>query len=275
MLLKGCFSAILDNIVLRYTVENRIKGVYMRNLFMAMMLIATMATTARADFAIPERLVFDISWSGISAGTAIQEVTRTAEGISITSVARSADWLSIFYKVDDHIEAVMGKGVGHQLFGQPRIYRENIKEGRTRFHKEVTFDHTKNVATIVNHLDKSRTILPITPITFDSISCFYFARLQHLALGSSFYIDIFDGKKLHNTEVRVLRREELTTDLGTFKTIVIMPVLKTKGIFSKSGDLFIWLTDDERRIPLKMQSKVKIGSITATLIEGSYWPAKK
>ena len=50
-----------------------------------------------------------------------------------------------------------------------------------------------------------------------------------------------------------------------------MPVLQTEGIFSKTGDLTIWLTDDERRIPLKMQSKISIGSITAALVGGSYW----
>ena len=216
--------------------------------------------------------MFEISWGGITAGTAVQEVTRAVDGITITSTARSADWLSLFYKVDDRIEAVMSKGDEGQLFGLPRIYRENLHEGSSRFHKEVTFDHVNRSALIVNFLDNSRTSLGITPITYDSLSCFYFVRLQKLEPGTSFFIDIFDGKKLHNTEVKVLRREELETVVGTFKAIVIMPVLQTKGIFSKTGDLYIWLTDDERRIPLQMQSKIKIGSITASLVGGSYWP---
>jgi hypothetical protein len=139
----------------------------------------------------------------------------------------------------------------------------------------IEFNSCNRPALIVNFLDKSRTNFPITPITYDSLSCFYFARLQNLEIGKSFYVDVFDGKRLHNTEVKVLRREELETDVGTFKTIVIMPVLKTNGIFSKTGDLYIWLTDDERHIPVKMKSKVKIGSITAKLVGGSYWPEKK
>lgn len=246
----------------------------MRIFCAATALFLALATPALAVFSVPERLVFDISWSGISAGTAVQEVTRTPAGITITSTARSADWLSLFYRVNDRIEAVMGEGKDGLLFGPPRTYRENIHEGHTRFRKDVTFDHAGRVATIVDLLAGRTTTLPITPITFDSLSCFYYARLHRLEPGTTFYIDIFDGKKLHNTEVRVLRRETLTTDLGTFRTIVIMPVLKTKGIFSKEGDVYIWLTDDDRRIPLKMRSKVKIGSITATVIGGSYWPGK-
>ena len=228
-----------------------------------------------AAFAVPERLVYDISWGGIKAGTAIQEVNRGVESVTITSITRSDDWLSLFYKVDDRVEAVMTKGSGQFLFGLPRKYRENIHEGRTRYHKDVTFDHANLKAVIDNLLDRSRTILDITPVTYDSLSCFFYARLQKLEPGTSFFIDIFDGKKLHNTEVRVLRREVLVTGLGTFKTIVIMPLLKTKGIFSKTGDLYIWLTDDERRIPLKMKSKIRIGSVTATLVGGNYWPERK
>ncbi len=247
----------------------------MRILIITAILLATVANQAKGAFSIPERLVFDISWSGISAGTAVQEVTRTADGISIVSTARSADWLSVFFTVDDRIEAIMAKGEGQQLFGKPRIYREKIREGRTRFHKEVTFDQSRGIATIVNHLEKKESTLPITPITFDSLSCFYYARLQRLDPGSSFSVDVFDGKKLHKTEVKVLRRETVETELGTFKTIVIMPVLRTQTIFSKQGDLFIWLTDDDRRIPVKLQSKVKIGSFKALLVEGSYWPKKK
>jgi hypothetical protein len=78
-----------------------------------------------------------------------------------------------------------------------------------------------------------------------------------------------------NTEVQILRREVVETPLGRFKTVVIKPLLKSEGVFTLSGDVFIWLTDDERRIPILIKSKVKIGSITATLVGGSYWPSRK
>jgi hypothetical protein len=46
--------------------------------------------------------------------------------------------------------------------------------------------------------------------------------------------------------------------------------MKSEGIFNRKGDMYIWLTDDQRRIPVRMQTKVAVGSITATLVSGTY-----
>ena len=49
-------------------------------------------------------------------------------------------------------------------------------------------------------------------------------------------------------------------------TLVIEPVLaEGTGLFVKEGRLKIWLTDDARRIPVRLKSKVAIGSVTAEL----------
>lgn len=233
------------------------------------------SSSVAGAFTIPERLVFTISWSGIKAGTATQEIGSDGENLRMVSTARSAAWLSAFFTVDDRIESLMGKGSSGLPLGLPASYTEKVHEGPTRRHKVVNFNHRQQQAVIEDLLGKTRTTLPVTPITYDSLSCFYYARMQKMEPGTSFYVDVFDGKRLHNTEVKVVRRETVDTDLGEFRTVLIMPILKTEGIFSKTGDIHIWLTDDERRIPVKMRSKVKIGSITATLAGGSYWPEKK
>ena len=124
-------------------------------------------------------------------------------------------------------------------------------------------------------LKKSENTQKITNKTYDTLSSFYYYRSVSLQVGTSSFIDIFDGKKLWNTEVQVLRREEIVTPLGKFRTVVIKPLLKSNGIFARTGDIFIWLTDDERRIPVLMKSKVKVGNITATVGGGRYWPTKK
>lgn len=233
------------------------------------------AVPAVNAFSIPERLEFEVTYTGIPAGRAVQEVTQQGNEIKIVSTARSADWLKLFFPVDDRIESILMPGAPPQKIGVPRIYRERIREGWTRFHKEATFDREKHEVLTKDFLKKSEKVDRITPLTYDTLSSFYFFRTVALQVGVSNYIDIFDCKKLWNTEVQVLRREEVQTPLGKFKTVVIKPVLKSEGIFARTGDMFIWLTDDERRIPVLMKSKVKIGSITATLVGGSYWPEKK
>lgn len=240
----------------------------------SLILLLVLATGAAA-FPIPERLEFEISYSGIPAGRAVQEVTRSGDEIHIVSTARSAAWLKIFFPVDDRIESVLVPDSYEHPLGVPRLYRERIREGNTRFQKDAGFDRKNLEVTTRDLLKKSETTQKITARTYDTLSSFYYFRSVALLPGKSSFIDIFDCKKLWNTEVQVLRREEIETPLGRFKTVVIKPILKSEGIFARTGDMFIWLTDDERRIPVLMKSKVKIGSITATLVGGSYWPEKK
>jgi hypothetical protein len=112
--------------------------------------------------------------------------------------------------------------------------------------------------------------MPITEGTLDALAAFHFVRRQPLVVGTSLYVEVFDSKKLYRMEVQVLKREEIETPLGAFKTLLIRPVMLSEGIFSRKGDVLIWITDDEKRIPLMLRSKVKIGSVTATLTGGAY-----
>ncbi len=67
--------------------------------------------------------------------------------------------------------------------------------------------------------------------------------------------------------LRVLRRETVKVPAGEFSTIVVQPIIKTRGIFSEGGEAEIFITDDERRIPVKLKSKLVVGSVTLELTE--------
>lgn len=235
----------------------------------------TIPAASVAAFPIPERLEFEISYTGIPAGRAVQEVKQVGDEILIVSTAKSADWINLFFPVDDRIESILISGNAPSYIGVPRLYRERIREGWTRFQKEAVFDRQKLEVTTKDFLKKTETTQSISKMTYDTLSSFFYFRSVPLQVGTSCFIDIFDCKKLWNTEVQILRREEIETPLGRFKTVVIKPLLKSEGIFARTGEMHIWLTDDERRIPVLMKSKVRIGSITATLVGGSHWPARK
>ena len=244
------------------------------SLFVTAFFLSGLATSADA-FPIPERLEFELSYGGITAGRAVQEVKRDDTDVHIVSTARSADWLRFFFPVDDRIESFLMAGTPPSDIGTPRLYQERKHEGKTITNREARFDRQKLEVTTIDHRNKSEKKNIITNRTYDTLSSFYYFRTIPLQVGMSYFIDIYDCSRLWNTEVKVLRREELVTPLGRFKTIVIHPLLKSEGIFSRTGDMFIWLTDDDRRIPVQMKSKVIVGSITATLTGGSYWPDKK
>lgn len=227
-------------------------------------------TPAASAFTIPERLVYDLTWTGVKAGTATLEFTGSGNSSKIISTARSASWVSVFYTVDDRIESTLTAPDSSSPIGLPMNYRVKVREGRHRRDKEVVFRHDIRQARYIDHLGGDNDNYDIHENTFDPLSSFFFVRKARIEVGKSIFVNVFDSKKLWNVEVQVLRREKIETKLGSFNTIVIKPLMKSEGIFNRKGDILIWLTDDAKRIPVKIETQVKIGYITATLVGGTY-----
>jgi hypothetical protein len=228
------------------------------------------ASLTAAPFKMPEKFIYDLTWTGIKAGTASLESVSDGDKFKIISTARSADWISVFYTVDDRIESTLLRNAEKSAIGQPYRYRINIREGRHRRDKEVLFDQDAKKATYIDHLKKERKEYALPGLVFDPISSFFYVRLLKLVVGEPAHVTIFDSKKIWNVEVQVLKKERISLPIGTFNTIVIKPVLQSEGIFFSKGDVLIWLTDDVKHIPVKLQTKVAVGSITATLVQGTY-----
>jgi hypothetical protein len=227
-----------------------------------------MATSASA-LTVPEKLVYDMTWTGIKAGTATQEIIDEGDSIRIVSIARSADWISVFFPVEDRVESLLPKVPPPQL-GLPRDFRMKVREGKHRRDKEIIFDHDKGKARYIDHLNGEKVELEIKKNTYDPYSSFYYVRTLPLEVGKSVFVSLLDNKQLWNVEIQVLKKEKLDTILGEVNTILIKPLMKSEGIFQRKGEIYIWLTDDARRIPVKMKTKVAIGSITATLVGGKF-----
>ncbi len=81
----------------------------------------------------------------------------------------------------------------------------------------------------------------------------------------SVHVRMFDDKKFTDVEVTILGKEKITVPAGTFDTVKIQPKLKTSGIFSSRGAIYVWLTDDRRRLPVRLLTKVLVGTISADL----------
>jgi hypothetical protein len=217
-------------------------------------------------FNIPEKLIYDLTWTGIKAGEAELEIKDNGDYLSIISKANSSKWVSVFYHVEDIVISKLKKERYGNFFASPINYRLKIKEGKHRRDKELIFDHSVNKVTYINHLDNERKDFIIGDSTYDALSCFYYVRTLPLEVGKSVFVNLFDSKKFYSVEVQVLRKEAVRIPLGSFDAILIKPIMKSEGIFSRKGDILIWLSDDERRIPLMLQSKVAVGSIKAVLV---------
>ncbi|MEW6713808.1 MAG: DUF3108 domain-containing protein [Nitrospirota bacterium] len=229
-------------------------------------LLCAICPAYASDSAIKAKFVYNIYWSGIKAGEATLSYANTPEGITITSTAQSAPFISIFYKVDDLSQSILAPD------GHPNKYIVKIREGSRKRDKVTYFSEKSESNTqkviYIDKLKNESVEFNLEKQAFDPLSAAYEISRRKLRTGRSEYIDIFDNKKVYNTEVQVLGKERITTSAGGFDTIVIKPLLKSEGVFLQKGEIYIWLTDDEKRLPVMLKSKVKIGSFTAELAEG-------
>jgi Protein of unknown function (DUF3108) len=236
-----------------------------------MIFILWLACCLQPAFAqtVPEKLVYDLSWAGIKVGTAVQEIIEEGLERRITSTARSNAWLSLFLPVDDRIESTLLKSPV-AFPGITRHYRMQIREGMHRRDREILFDPAHGTARYLDHLSGERVEIPISANTYDIYGSFYHVRYATLEVGKSIHITVLDDTEPDDIEVRVLKKEKIHSILGDINTIVIKPLVKQKGVFAGKGSVLIWLTDDSRRIPVQVQTKVRVGSVTATLVGGNY-----
>jgi hypothetical protein len=221
---------------------------------------------------VPERLVYDATWGGMKAGSAVQEVTAQGDELRIVQTVKSSGPVSAFLSIDDKKESVVSRKSAADPPGGPSYYREKINEGKTRRLREARFDFAQLKVHAKDLLQDSGKTDPITPRTYDSLSSIYFVRSRQLVPEQPIFFDIYDFKRLWNAEVRVVKRENVRTPLGTFKTIVVTSQLKLNGESARAGNSTVWFTDDSRRIPVKIKTKLKVGEMTLTLVGGSYWP---
>ncbi len=216
---------------------------------------------------VPEKLVYSLSWLGIPVGTATQEIVEVGANRRITSTARSNDWLSAFFPVEDVIVSTLAAG-GAPFPGLTRHYRMQIREGRHGRDREIVFEPENGMARYHDLRNGERLDIPIAGTVYDIYGSFYYVRYLPLEVGKQVSVNVLDGKELRVIEVRVLRRERLKTVLGEVNTIVIRPMVRSEGVFEGKGEVTIWLTDDARRIPVRAKTKVRVGSVIATLTGG-------
>lgn len=190
-------------------------------------------------------------------------VVNGTEALHFKLSAKSNSFVDAFYKVRDRIDAFTDPAMNHSV-----LYLKKQLEGSTHRDIVVTFDHINKKAQYTNFNDK-REPISIMDGVFDPLSAFYFIRGLDMSIGSAIECPITDGKKSVIGRVRVVKRETIKVEAGTFDTWLIEPDLKhVGGVFkkSKNAKLHIWVTADSRRIPVKIKSKVVVGSFVGELV---------
>jgi hypothetical protein len=211
---------------------------------------------------VGEKLVFSVRYGPVRAGTATIEVAGTAviDGDSCfhyVTTAESNDFFSTFFLVRDRVESYAG--VADLL---PRQFEKHLLEGNYARDDTVRFDQRNHLA-----IYRDGRVYEILPGTHDVLSAFFDARTRALQPGDQIDLECHADRRNYPLRTKVYRRERVSVPAGEFDCLVVEPMLRTPGLFRHEGSLTIWLTDDARKIPVQMKSKLPIGSVSVVLTE--------
>ncbi len=221
-------------------------------------------------FSPGEQLVFEIKWGPIPAGRATLEVLPgesegETERLHFVMTARTYPYVDLFYKVRGRIDAYTDAKMTHSF-----LYVEK-KEGRREKHVVINLDQEKRWASYAN-FGRKRKPVSIRPGTFDPLSVFYAFRAHGLRENKVIRIPVTDGKKCVMGRATVIRREKVDVSGRVYDTYLVEPDLEhIGGVFEQSRDakLQIWVTADSRRMPVRIKSRVVVGSFVAELISAT------
>jgi hypothetical protein len=204
-----------------------------------------------------EKLRFAMSVLGTEGG----ELTLTAKETELAGQpawkfelsAISGEFLSKFFLVRDYLAS----WVDPRTFRTLRFEKHTVEGKRVR-DDLIEFDYARKVA----HRDGKP--IAIEENTLDSLSSVYYIRLLDLDAAKPAELTVV-SRRLFPLSVVVVGRETVKTPAGTFRTIRVEPRSPSEGLIGKGKNLTLWLTDDERKMPVQLKSKLKIGTLLGKL----------
>jgi hypothetical protein len=215
-----------------------------------------------------ETLYYTVEWRLITAGKAKLEWTseqRPRTGAQVNLRLESVGLVSKFFKVEDDYSSNLNSALCGQSLQMTTL------EGSRQRETKVTFDSASRKASYVER-DRAKNAviatheIDIPPCVHDVVGGFYLLRTLNLEPGQSAEVPVSDGKKSAMAKVEAQQREDVKTPAGTFKTIRCEIHVFNDVLYHRQARLYIWLTDDRRKLPVRVQVRMQFAIGTITLL---------
>lgn len=244
----------------------------MKRYFFAFLLLAGSLTKTFAQefkkidetaFNEGEKLNYKLKYGIFTAAEASIRVESTPLKFSgkpvyhIIAEGRTSGTFDIFYKVRNRYESYVDE---ETLL--PYFYTENRRESSYKHTDNVTFNRDNNT------IKAAKGVFPFKGDVFDFVSAYYFARcidVSKLHIGEKLDMQYFLDDGVHVLSITYLGREKVSCSLGTFNCLKFNPTIIPGRIFRKDSKLYLWITDDKNRIPVKAHVELIVGSLTMDL----------
>lgn len=224
-------------------------------------------------FRVGEEVVHDVHYFKVSAGELRFKVepfamVNSRKSYTFAMEIKTGALFSSFYSVDDRVETFVD-----YLDLVPRVFQLHVKESGQLREAKMLFNTETNLATFwekkvtKDHGEEiKKQEWEILPYTQNVYSAIFYMRNFQWDIGKEYAFRVANDKENLVFSGKALRREVLDTKLGPMKAIVIQPNIVLKGKFTSIGDNFIWVSDDDRKYILRIESKIKIGTLISEVV---------
>lgn len=240
-------------------------------------------SSTNSVFAPGERIVYKIYYNWgfiwIAAGEVVFNVEETQDQYHISATGRtykSYDWV---FKVRDYYDSYIEKSTL-----RPQRTIRKVLEGNYRLYDDVIYKHDQSIAVSKKgkSVDKLDTMeIPLEGCTHDILSSVYLMRNMDFStkkIGAKLPMNIYLDRKIYSIGVVYAGKDETkrVKGLGNCKTLLFHPQLVVGNVFKDNEGMKIWVSDDDNRIPLMIESPISVGSVKVVLSEysGLKYPAE-
>jgi hypothetical protein len=210
-------------------------------------------------FAVGETLTYSAKLGMLTLGSGTLQVAGidSVRGVETFRLRFRLQGKTVFYSLDDVLESyVATDGFESHRFVQDFVENDKPKHRIFEIFPDSGFYRESGRDTTFAS--------PEDPL--DDAAFFYFIRITPLKVGEKYVFERYFRKDKNPVTIEVVKRERMELPDGSkVQCLVLHPVIDTKGLFSKRSDTRIWLTDDERRLPVQIRSKFPFGTITLRL----------
>lgn len=224
--------------------------------------IESMRSLSKAIPCAAETLVYEVNWGPFRAGYLVLTVEPVQHNktIKLGGKALSSNFISAFYKMRDYVISTVDSDGLYPLF-----FEQHIREGkRYKSDRWILYDHTAKRAVIK---ERELKTVDAPPFLHDYLSLLYQVRSMKTEPGDTFCFNIYMHKKVYPLWFQCRESKEIKVGCGTFNCTLIEPKLVGDGgAFNRKDRIEVWISNDERRMPIQIKSKIKFGAISARLI---------
>lgn len=212
-----------------------------------------------------EKLVFNAVWKFVAVGEATLELRGFVDiegrkAHHIYSYAKSKPFFDSFFKVRDTNESWLDEESKTAL-----RYASKISEGGWKKEETLYFNQPEKTY-LLNDSGKMKKDKTSENVQ-DVMSALYYIRTLDIKVGEKYVLDAHSGDLPWPLTIKVLRKETIKVPAGEFECFVLEPgIRKNAGIINASGKMLVWVTADEKKIPVYLKVKIPIvGSVEAEL----------